>query len=101
MAAGSVILRLSRTKARVVSDALVPTALTGINVAAKRRSAAVLDRRHDLELGQAQVAPPIGAIVGAFHSEDIGDLERGAQAGSAAGILALHQPRQTLKRTGH
>ena len=32
-----------------------------------------------------------GTIGGAFRSEDIGDLERGAQAGSAAGILAFHQ----------
>jgi hypothetical protein len=79
----------------------VPTVLTGINVAAKRRSAAVLDRRHDLELGQVEVAGLGGTIAGPFGSEDIGDLERGAQAGSAVGILALHQPRQTLKRTGH
>jgi hypothetical protein len=30
-------------------------------------------------------------IAGSFSSEDIGDLERGAQAGSAAWFLALHQ----------
>jgi hypothetical protein len=42
-----------------------------------------------------------GTIAGAFSSEDIGDLERGAQAASAAGILAFHQQRQTLERTGH
>jgi hypothetical protein len=35
------------------------------------------------------VAGLSGAIAGAFSSEAIGDLERGAQAGSAAGILAL------------
>jgi hypothetical protein len=42
-----------------------------------------------------------GTIAGAFSSEDIGDLDRGAQVASAAGILAFHQQRQTLERTGH
>lgn len=42
-----------------------------------------------------------GTIAGAFSLEDIGDLERGAQAGSAAGFLALHQQCQMLERTGH
>ena len=53
------------------------------------------------ELGQAQVTGLSGTIAGAFSSEDIGDLDRGAQAALAAGILALHQYRQTLQRTGH
>jgi hypothetical protein len=70
-------------------------------VAAKRRRAAVLDRRHDIELGQTQVTGLNGTIASSFSSEDIGDLERGAQAASAAGILALHQQRQMLERTGH
>ena len=42
-----------------------------------------------------------GTIAGAFSAEDTSDLDRGAQATSAVGILALHQPRQTLERTGH
>jgi hypothetical protein len=42
-----------------------------------------------------------GTIGGPFGSEDIGDLDRGAQAASAGGILALYQQRQTLERTGH
>jgi hypothetical protein len=42
-----------------------------------------------------------GAIAGSFSSEDIGDLERGAQVGSAAGTLVLHQQRQMLEGTGH
>jgi hypothetical protein len=42
-----------------------------------------------------------GAIAGAFSPEDIGDLERGAQAASVDGFLALHQHRQMLERTGH
>ena len=87
--------------AAVVGNAPVPAVLAGIDVAAERRRAAVLDRRHDLELGQAQMTGLDGTIAGAFSSEDIGDLERGAQAASAAGILAFHQQRQTLERTGH
>jgi hypothetical protein len=79
----------------------MPAVLAGINVAAKRRRAAGLDRRHDLELGQAQVTGLSGTIAGSLSAEDIGDLERGAQAASAAGFLALHQQRQMLERTGH
>jgi hypothetical protein len=87
--------------AAVVGNALVPAVLTGIDVAAKGRRAAGLDRRHDLELDQAQVTDLGGTIAGPFSSEDVGDLDRGAQAASAAWILALHQQRQTLERTGH
>jgi hypothetical protein len=39
--------------ATVVGNALMPAVLAGIDVAAKRGRAAVLDRRHGLELGQA------------------------------------------------
>jgi len=98
---GALALGAVAVAATVVGNALMPTVLAGIDVAAKRRGAAVLDRRHDLELGQAQMAGLNGAIAGSFSSEDIGDLERGAQVGSAAGILALHQHRQMLERTGH
>ena len=79
----------------------MPAVLTGIDMAAKRRRAAVLDCRHNLELDQAQVTGLNGAIAGSLSSEDIGDFERGAQAGSAAGFLALHQQCQMLERTGH
>jgi hypothetical protein len=40
----------SAHNAAVIGDALVPTILAGLDVAAERRRAAVLDRRHDLEL---------------------------------------------------
>src|SRR6202049_4089260 len=79
----------------------MPALLAGIDVAAERRRAAVLDRRHDLELGKAQVTGLNSTIAGSFSSENVGDLERGAQNGSAARILALYQHRQTLERTGH
>jgi hypothetical protein len=82
-------------------NALMPAVLAGIDVTAECCRAAGLNRRHDLELGQGQVAGPGGRIAGPFSSEDIGDLDRGAQAASAAGILALHQQSQTLERTGH
>ena len=68
----------------------MPAVLAGIDVAAERRRAAVLNRRHDLELGQAQVTGLRDTIAGPFGPEDIGDLDRGAQAASAAGILAFH-----------
>ena len=57
----------------------MPAVLAGIDVAAKGRRAAVLDRPHDLERAQAQMTGLNGTIAGAFSSEDIGELERGAQ----------------------
>jgi hypothetical protein len=53
----------------------VSAVVAGIDVAAKGRGAAVLDRRHDLELSKAQMTGLNGTIVGAIGSEDIGDLE--------------------------
>ena len=61
--------------AAVVGDPPMPAVLTGLDVTAKRSGATMLDRRHDLELVQAQV-PGMGDPVGrAGSAEDIGDLE--------------------------
>jgi hypothetical protein len=38
----------------------------------------MLDRRHNLELMQAQVPGMGGPVSGAGGAEDVGDLERGA-----------------------
>jgi hypothetical protein len=61
--------------AGVVCDALVRAVLATLDVAAERGSATGLDRRHDLELGEAHVTGvglsprrPVGA-------KDVGDLE--------------------------
>ena len=50
--------------------------LATFEVTAERRGAAVPDRRHDLQLGQAQVTCLGGTIAVSGGSEDIGDLER-------------------------
>ena len=47
--------------------------------------AAMLDRRHDLEMLKAQVPGMGGPISGAGSAEDIGDLERGAHCLSRRG----------------
>jgi hypothetical protein len=80
---------------------VLPCPGTWGSVAAKRRRATGLDRRHDLELMKAQVPGMGGPVGGADGTEDIGDLDQGAQAASGVGILALHQQRQTLQRTRH
>ena len=60
---------------RVIGDPNVAAVVAAIDMAAKRRRPAVLDRRHDLELSKAQVTGLIGAIAGPFRSEDVGDLK--------------------------
>jgi hypothetical protein len=42
---------------------------------AQSRRAALLDRRHDLELREAQVPGISGPISGAGSTENVGDLE--------------------------
>ena len=67
-------------------------------MAAERRRAAGLDRRHDLELGKAQVTGVGLSPAGPLSAKDVGDLDRGAQAGSGAALLTL-QRRQPFQRT--
>ena len=68
-------LRAVAVAAGIVGDAFVRAVLAALDVAAERGSAAGLDRRHDLQLGEARMtgvglAPcrPVGA-------KDVGDLE--------------------------
>ena len=63
----------------------MPAALAGFDVAAQRSGAAMLDRRHDLELMQAQVPGMGGPVSGAEISAEISAVEaffqlRGARA---------------------
>ena len=98
---GGLTLRAVPIAATVVGDPKIATVVAAIDMAAECGGAAVLDRRHDLELGKVEGTGLNGAIAGPFSSEDIGDLKRGAQAGSVAMLLALHQRRQMFERTGH
>ena len=72
---GRLALRAVTIAAGVVGDALVRAVLAALDVAAERGCATGLDRRHDLQLGEAHVTGvglsprrPVGA-------KDVGDLE--------------------------
>ena len=77
-------LRAVPVAAGVVGDPPLAAVLAGLDVTAQRRGAAVLDRRHDLELRQAQMPGMGGPVGGPGSAEDVGDLDRGAH-GSAVG----------------
>src|SRR3546814_11489466 len=64
--------------ATVVGDPPMPAVGAGFDVSTERGGAAMFDRRHDLELMQAQMPGMRGAIRGPCSTEDVGDLERGA-----------------------
>jgi hypothetical protein len=64
--------------AAVVGDALVAAVRAGLNMTTQGGGTAVLDRRHDLELLQAQVPGLGGTVGGSGGPQDVGDLERGA-----------------------
>ena len=72
---GGLALRAVAVAAGIVGDALVRAVLAALDVAAERGGATGLDRRHDLQLGEAHVTGvglpprrPMGA-------KDVGDLE--------------------------
>lgn len=71
--------------ATVIRDAPVATVGAGFDVATERGGAAMFDRRHDLELMQAQMPGMRGAIRGPCSTEDVGDLERGAHQPQPSG----------------
>ena len=64
--------------AAVVGDPPMAAVLASLDMTAQGGGAAMLDRRHDLELMKAQVSGMGGPISGAGSTEDVGDLERGA-----------------------
>jgi hypothetical protein len=68
----------------VIGDPEIAAVVAAIDMAAQRRCAAVLDRRHDLQLREAQAPSVDGPVSRACGAEDIGDLERGAQRLSRA-----------------
>src|SRR5712671_5534225 len=70
--------------ARVVSDAAVAAILAELDMPAERGRAALLDRRHDLELTEAYM-PGIGATpVGSMAMKDVCDLQPRAAHGHPA-----------------
>ncbi len=75
---GALALGTVPVAAAVVGDPPMAAVLASLDMTAQGRSAAMLDRRHDLEMLKAQVPGMGGPISGAGSTEDIGDLERGA-----------------------
>src|SRR5690606_35899991 len=86
--------------ARVIGDALMPAVCAGFNVTAQGSGAAALDRRHDLELAEAQM-PGMGRAIGRTSSaEDIGDLDDGAHRSGVGRRLSRYEDAQSVERTG-
>ena len=61
--------------AAVIGDADKAALFAAFDMATEGRGAAVLDRRHDLQLVQAQMTSLGGTVAGACRPEDIGDLQ--------------------------
>ena len=53
----------------------MPAVVTGLDMTAHSSGAAVLDRRHYLELEEAQVPGMGGPVAGTSRTEDVGDLK--------------------------
>ena len=69
-------LRAMAVAAGIVGDALVRAVLAALDMSAERRGAAGLDRRHDLQLGEAHVTG-VGLAPRPMGAEDGGDLQAG------------------------
>jgi hypothetical protein len=61
--------------AAIIGDALMAAVLAAFDMATKRCGTAAFNRRHDLELEQAQMPGLVSAVSGTFSAEDVGDLE--------------------------
>src|SRR3954453_23024139 len=79
-------LRAMAVTARVVGDTAVAALLATLDMAAERGGAALLDRRHDLELTQAHVSGIGPAPVGPMTMKDICDLQPWAAHGRRLGL---------------
>ena len=66
-------------KAAIIGNAEMTAVVAALDMPAKRRGSAGLDRRHDLQLVEAQMPGLSGTVADPRGSEDIGDLERGGQ----------------------
>jgi hypothetical protein len=75
---GALALGAVPVAAAVIGDPLMAAVFTSLDMTAQGCRAAMLDRRHDLEMLKAQVPGMGGPISGAGGTEDVGDLERGA-----------------------
>ena len=72
------VSRIASVAAGVTGDLVAPTTFTAQHMSPQRRAAALLDGRHDLELGQAQVTVLRCAPGWPVTAKDVGDLQRGA-----------------------
>jgi len=93
---GALTLGAMAIAARVVGDAAVAAILAALDMAAERGRAALLDRRHDLELTQAHM-PGIGAApVGPMAMKDVRDLQPRAAHGRRATPRVAASPRSMV-----
>ena len=68
-------LRAVAVAAGIVGDTLVRAVLAALDMAAERGCAAGLDRRHDLQLGEAHVTRVGLSPSGPMGAKDVGDLQ--------------------------
>jgi len=68
-----------------LTDPPMPAVFAGLDMAAHRSRTAILDRRHDLQLVEAEIPGVRHPICGPGNPEDVGDLQRGPHHGSAVG----------------
>ena len=84
---GGLTLRAMAVAARVVGDARVRTVLAALDMAAERRGSAMFDRRHHLQLGEADMASVGLAPVRAMGVKNVGDLQTRPRHQRASGVL--------------
>ena len=89
---GPLALGAMPVAAAVVGDAPMAAVLASLDVAPKSCGAAGLDRRHDRELAEAEVAGMGRPKGGPVAAEDVGDLEGGSHPGQPPGLAPTLSP---------
>ncbi len=85
-------LRAVAVATGVVGDARVGAILAALDVSAERRGPAALDRRHDFQLSEADVASVGFAPRRPMGSKDVGDLQARPRHAAAVRRAAIGSP---------
>ncbi|MBB4201131.1 hypothetical protein GGD83_004969 [Rhodoblastus sphagnicola] len=84
---GGLTLRAVPVATGIVGDARVRAILAALDMTAERRGAAMFDRRHHLQLGEADMARVGFAPVRSMGVKNVGDLQTRPRHQRASGVL--------------
>lgn len=96
---GSLAFGAVPVAAAVVGNAPVPAVFAGLDMSPQCSGAAMLDPRHHLGLGEAQMSGMGGPVGSAGSTDDVGDLKRGGHASAIGCVVSDCEDTELVERT--